>query len=49
MKTQNEQLEQIKKEIKNLQDAHKQTLIGGNDYTSALHHLYKKEKELLNN
>lgn len=46
MNTQNNQLASVRNEISSLQNAHKQNLIGGNEYFSMLHQLYKKEKEL---
>lgn len=46
MKTQEQKLSKVRQEIENLQNAHKKNLIGGNEYFSMLHQLYKKEKEL---
>ena len=48
MKTQEQKLAEVRQEILSLQDAHKKNLIGGNEYFSMLHQLYKKEKKLSN-
>lgn len=46
MKNKAEKLNQVRQEIKDLQNARKANLICGNEYITMLHNLYKKEKEL---